>query len=399
MLRALLSDPAQWRYGYELTAEVGLRSGSLYPILVRLSDRDLLEARWEPGSVAGRPPRHLYRLTAGGLDYARAHAAAPSAPASPRNVSRSPARRRVIGGVFVLALLVLAVARVVPAAARVLRGIRAGSGQCDRPAVVLAFAVGAMPAERAEWGRAMIGELDEARGSWSRWRFSLGCVRAVARMRARETLGGAHRDGVVVRGVVLAAVAAALALAAYGLVRYPLAGEDAWLGAGVVLPLALGYVLCALGLSRGMTPGAVLARRNGLLGGLAVGAAWLVVSFPTTALKEWVLVPLLIAVLAPAGVAVRTGRATRDARACTAAAIWCGLVGGLVVFVVSVTAAYLHQGGPFDAQLVRDFHASGAPDLTAYAIGSSLGTAVGLLLIVPTVALAGGSLAARRFSA
>ena len=56
LLEALGADPSAWRYGYELGLEVGLRSGSLYPILVRLCDRDLLEAKWEDGSSPGRPP-------------------------------------------------------------------------------------------------------------------------------------------------------------------------------------------------------------------------------------------------------------------------------------------------------------------------------------------------------
>ena len=75
LLGALAADPTTWRYGYELGVEVGLRSGSLYPILVRLSDRELLEARWEADLTPGRPPRHLYRLTARGLEYATTHAA------------------------------------------------------------------------------------------------------------------------------------------------------------------------------------------------------------------------------------------------------------------------------------------------------------------------------------
>src|SRR3954451_23971968 len=78
VLNALAASPSTWRYGYELGAEVGLRSGSLYPILVRLSDRGLLEAQWEESSGAGRPPRHMYRLPAEGLE----HAAAPRARAS-----------------------------------------------------------------------------------------------------------------------------------------------------------------------------------------------------------------------------------------------------------------------------------------------------------------------------
>jgi PadR family transcriptional regulator PadR len=66
VLRALAADPARWRYGYDLGNEVDLKSGSLYPILVRLADRGLLEASWEP-PVTGKPPRHLYRLTTAGL--------------------------------------------------------------------------------------------------------------------------------------------------------------------------------------------------------------------------------------------------------------------------------------------------------------------------------------------
>jgi DNA-binding PadR family transcriptional regulator len=79
VLRALIADPAAWRYGYELGAEVSLRSGSLYPILVRLSDRGLLESVWEAQVPQGRPPRHLYRLTAPGRAYAAVHASVPAA--------------------------------------------------------------------------------------------------------------------------------------------------------------------------------------------------------------------------------------------------------------------------------------------------------------------------------
>lgn len=86
VLRALTTDPAEWRYGYELGRQVGLKAGSLYPILIRLTERGLLEARWEEQSEAsaGRPPRHLYRLTGSGRELARqvtAGSAAASAPA------------------------------------------------------------------------------------------------------------------------------------------------------------------------------------------------------------------------------------------------------------------------------------------------------------------------------
>ncbi len=89
VLQALLADPASWRYGYELAQEVVLKAGSLYPILIRLAERGLLEASWETPSdePSGRPPRHLYRLTGEGRELARS-----CAPA--RAPARSSARLR-----------------------------------------------------------------------------------------------------------------------------------------------------------------------------------------------------------------------------------------------------------------------------------------------------------------
>lgn len=83
VLRAFAAEPSSWRYGYELGQELGLQAGSLYPILMRLSDRGLLEARWETEPPAGRPPRHLYRLTAAGVSLA-AQAAVDSSAAARR---------------------------------------------------------------------------------------------------------------------------------------------------------------------------------------------------------------------------------------------------------------------------------------------------------------------------
>lgn len=96
VLRALAADPGRWRYGYELGAETGLKAGSLYPILVRLADRELLEARWEDPPSHGRPARHLYRLTAGGLELATAPA--PAAPASTVSAPRPATSRPQLGG-------------------------------------------------------------------------------------------------------------------------------------------------------------------------------------------------------------------------------------------------------------------------------------------------------------
>jgi PadR family transcriptional regulator, regulatory protein PadR len=71
VLVALAAGTADWRHGYDLARETGLKSGTLYPILIRLAERGLVQARWEDEQPAGRPRRHLYRLTAGGLATAR----------------------------------------------------------------------------------------------------------------------------------------------------------------------------------------------------------------------------------------------------------------------------------------------------------------------------------------
>jgi DNA-binding PadR family transcriptional regulator len=62
----LAEDPSRWRYGYELSRRLEIKAGSMYPILMRLTDRGLLETAWETDAPAGRPPRHLYRLTSAG---------------------------------------------------------------------------------------------------------------------------------------------------------------------------------------------------------------------------------------------------------------------------------------------------------------------------------------------
>jgi DNA-binding PadR family transcriptional regulator len=71
LLAALLEQPGSWRHGYELAKETGLKSGTLYPLLIRLSDQGLLQSRWTESEQAGKPPRHLYRPTAAGLAMAR----------------------------------------------------------------------------------------------------------------------------------------------------------------------------------------------------------------------------------------------------------------------------------------------------------------------------------------
>jgi PadR family transcriptional regulator len=67
VLAALCDQPSRWQHGYALARQTGLKSGTLYPILIRLADRGLVEACWQDEPAPGRPRRHLYRLTAAGL--------------------------------------------------------------------------------------------------------------------------------------------------------------------------------------------------------------------------------------------------------------------------------------------------------------------------------------------
>jgi DNA-binding PadR family transcriptional regulator len=49
-----------------------LKSGTLYPLLMRLNAEGLLEAEWRSPVEPGRPPRHVYRLSETGMQVARA---------------------------------------------------------------------------------------------------------------------------------------------------------------------------------------------------------------------------------------------------------------------------------------------------------------------------------------
>jgi PadR family transcriptional regulator PadR len=77
LLAALLEARSDWSYGYELASLTGIKSGTLYPLLIRLEAEGCLEAEWQRPAAGGRPPRHAYRLTAAGRQLARSGAAAP----------------------------------------------------------------------------------------------------------------------------------------------------------------------------------------------------------------------------------------------------------------------------------------------------------------------------------
>jgi DNA-binding PadR family transcriptional regulator len=92
VLAALCQEPSQWQHGYALAKQTGLKSGTLYPILIRLADRDLVEACWQDEPAPGRPRRHLYRLTAAGLASATGALASAAERAAQHAAEQAAAR-------------------------------------------------------------------------------------------------------------------------------------------------------------------------------------------------------------------------------------------------------------------------------------------------------------------
>ena len=93
VLDVFLGDPDVPRYGLEIGSHAVLPSGTVHPILARLEGLGWLESGWEDvdPSVAGRPRRRFYRLTAAGASGAQAALAAADARRS-RLRARRPAR-------------------------------------------------------------------------------------------------------------------------------------------------------------------------------------------------------------------------------------------------------------------------------------------------------------------
>src|SRR5688572_12147533 len=71
LLSTLLNTPAEWKHGYGLSQLTGIKSGTLYPLLIRLTEQGFLESKWQETQRPGAPPRHMYRLTPSGRAFAR----------------------------------------------------------------------------------------------------------------------------------------------------------------------------------------------------------------------------------------------------------------------------------------------------------------------------------------
>ena len=93
VLKVFLDDPTVEHYGLALAKRAGLKTSSVYPVLMRLEQTGWVTSSWETvePSEAGRPRRRLYRLTDSGA------VAAYRQLTKARNALaiRSPTRKRV----------------------------------------------------------------------------------------------------------------------------------------------------------------------------------------------------------------------------------------------------------------------------------------------------------------
>ncbi len=96
LFSCLLEQSDKWHYGYALIHQTGLKSGTLYPLLIRLADDGLLDARWQADPDNGKPRRE-YKLTASGISLAHERLAEFRAKSIAGNAAKSNAGNAVKG--------------------------------------------------------------------------------------------------------------------------------------------------------------------------------------------------------------------------------------------------------------------------------------------------------------
>jgi hypothetical protein len=252
----------------------------------------------------------------------------------------------------------------------------------DTAHAVARLAQAALPAARAEWGRAMAAELEHIDGRGARWRFAVGCAWVAARLGAARHVAGA--------GVGVAA------LVAYGLVRWPgMIADEPLVGVAYLAVLTL--MLGAYGVAGTVMAGAASRGRTVRVGsiiGVAAATLW-VGSRAADVLADpgRLSVPALTLAMAAAGLIVLAGARCGDGVAGLRAGLCGGLVVGLTGFVALLALAYLATGHlTADPALTTEFHTSTARDLPTYAVGEAMAGAVNQLWLAPAIGAALGAL-------
>ena len=214
----------------------------------------------------------------------------------------------------------------------------------DRPATLVDVAARHLAPERPEWAQAMLAEIGHVRGAGARWRFALGCAQVV--LFSPHTV---DRSRQMLRSAVMVGVLGTALTAVYGTTRsvdksFEM-NASVWVTLMVVLMVYSGLTLA---LTQATTRWAVVARRLGLVGGVAVGILLLLLNSPASPFGNLTMragptsnpfggvTPLLVSLV----VAVAAAWLTRNARAGVEAALWTGMVGSLVFCVGLMTLTY-----------------------------------------------------------
>jgi hypothetical protein len=225
-------------------------------------------------------------------------------------------------------------------------------------------------------------------GRAARWRFALGGARAALSARLFGRMTGQPDLSVVVAGALVCAGLVVAALATYP----ALLGEPKLpLLLGALTVVLVGYMLIASARARNTTPVVPGSRATGLIAGVVIGAVWLVFAAAWWNLHGW---PLVAAVVLPVVAGGYFARSAGSARAAVKALTSTALVAGLVVFVGSAIDAFVTASGPYDTGQLDEFRNSGYTSLPAYWMGEDLAAAVMLLIFVPCLTLAVGSIGA-----
>ncbi|MHB8680756.1 MAG: hypothetical protein ACYDA2_01515 [Acidimicrobiales bacterium] len=213
----------------------------------------------------------------------------------------------------------------------------------DLPVRLVRWAIGLLPADRDDWGQAMLGELDHVEGASRRWRFALGCMAGVVLLPP----WGLVTPMTAIVGLALgSAVVCAIGFVHFGLAANPWN----WMVLAILAVLVIGSIVAvSVQLRR---PGVA---RLGLLGGLFVAATSLAFSgFTFSGIVDPIASPagawsgpaLMIAVplVVGVGIALCSGSALVGRRAARLA----GCSAGLAMFFVSTIAVVAIDGGPRD---------------------------------------------------
>ena len=261
----------------------------------------------------------------------------------------------------------------------------------DLSSRLLAAAVRLLPADRAHWGRAMVAELSHLHGRIARRRFVAGCLRAI--LLAPRTQDAPGRSLV---GVLATAAAGCVGLVAYGLARYPglRTGPGVWLATAAFLAAVAAYLLTAVVIVGRVTEPRRHLLRLALLGAPAIAELWWLVGIAATSSLVSGVLPVVLIPLGSLALGGAAGWRCKRAAEGRQVVLLAALLAGLLVFLGWIGAAVLTGGHPYDPGLVRDFHASGAPDLATYAVDDDLGSGMMLLLLVPLLTWTLGSVGA-----